>query len=122
MNYEKYEQMAYDLRKKRTMNKKCTGCFKDTLKEENAMNALSRYGHGYICSDCGTREAMTGDFIKANTRSNVLNTVTCGDCGTVFAHKKGWEGDLRCPYCGMKDDQCHFPDLYTDEALNTLHV
>lgn len=25
--------------------------------------ALSRYGHGDICSDCGVREALQGDFI-----------------------------------------------------------
>lgn len=27
--------------------------------------ALSRYGHGKICSDCGVREAFDGDIIKA---------------------------------------------------------
>lgn len=26
--------------------------------------ALSRYGHGRICSECGVREALKGDFIK----------------------------------------------------------
>lgn len=25
--------------------------------------ALSRYGHGDICSNCGTLEALLGDFI-----------------------------------------------------------
>lgn len=26
--------------------------------------ALSRYGHGDICSDCGITEALVGDFIS----------------------------------------------------------
>jgi len=26
-------------------------------------NAISRYGHGEICPECGTREAIDGDFI-----------------------------------------------------------
>jgi hypothetical protein len=43
--------------------KKCLGCG-GPLDQEEVRNALSRYGHGYICSDCGTREALQGDFIK----------------------------------------------------------
>lgn len=45
----------------------CIGCGGD-LHPETAMNALSRYGHGYICSECGRSEALEGDFI--NQRDN----------------------------------------------------
>ncbi len=39
--------------------KKCPRCKKLKLKEEQAMNALSRRDNKtYICSDCGTDEAM----------------------------------------------------------------
>lgn len=30
------------------------------LEVEPAMNALSRYGHGYVCHDCGIAEALCG--------------------------------------------------------------
>jgi len=46
-----------------TSNDTCKGCG-DALPENTAMCALSRYAHGYICSACGTREALQGDFIK----------------------------------------------------------
>jgi hypothetical protein len=36
----------------------CKGC--DRVEE---LDALSRYGHGSICSDCGVREAVEGNFI-----------------------------------------------------------
>lgn len=42
---------------------KCKGC-KGPMRKEKVHNALSRYGHGYICSNCGTMEAMVGNFIK----------------------------------------------------------
>jgi hypothetical protein len=32
--------------------------------------ALSRYGHGDICSQCGTREALQGDFITLRETRN----------------------------------------------------
>lgn len=41
----------------------CKGCGR-ALETDMVRNALSRYEHGYICSGCGTREAMEGDFIK----------------------------------------------------------
>lgn len=44
---------------------KCLGC-KGEMNEIKAMNALSRYGHGYICRECGTKEALIGDFISLN--------------------------------------------------------
>lgn len=40
----------------------------------------------------------------------ILNIVTCGECGDVFAHKEGVE-TLTCPYCEYNDDICQFPDL-----------
>jgi hypothetical protein len=43
--------------------KVCKGC-KGPLRPKEAMNALSRYGHGYICSECGVREALQGNFIN----------------------------------------------------------
>lgn len=30
---------------------------------ENIHHAVSRYGHGEICPECGQREAFYGDFI-----------------------------------------------------------
>lgn len=39
---------------------RCKGC---GCKFESDRAALSRYGHGDICPDCGTREALEGDFI-----------------------------------------------------------
>ena len=41
----------------------CLGCGAE-LKKPQVHNALSRYDHGYICSDCGVQEALLGDFIK----------------------------------------------------------
>jgi len=41
----------------------CKGCG-GPLRTPEVHNSLSRYGHGYICSDCGMREAFDGDFIK----------------------------------------------------------
>lgn len=43
------------------MTHNCKGCGEPM---ENIMHALSRYGHGKICSECGTLEAFYGDFIK----------------------------------------------------------
>lgn len=40
-------------------DKICIGCDK----KMSIYPALSRYGHGNICSDCGVMEAMLGDFI-----------------------------------------------------------
>jgi len=42
----------------------CPGC-SGIIQENDPHNALSRYGHGDICSNCGRREAFDGDFIKA---------------------------------------------------------
>ena len=41
----------------------CKGCG-EMLKQPKALNALSRYGHGYICSSCGENEAFAGDFLN----------------------------------------------------------
>lgn len=37
----------------------CPGC-----KETKELDALSRYKHGSICSNCGTKEAFYGDIIR----------------------------------------------------------
>lgn len=39
----------------------CAGCGEGT---EIITSALSRYGHGELCTDCGIFEAGCGDFIK----------------------------------------------------------
>lgn len=39
----------------------CKGCGEEMT---SIPPALSRYGHGDICSECGTTEALVGDFIK----------------------------------------------------------
>jgi hypothetical protein len=48
----------------------CLGCGRP-LNPDDGFNALSHYGHGYICggvdypgADCGLRESYTGDFIS----------------------------------------------------------
>ena len=41
----------------------CKGCL-SSLDPDQVRNALSRYDHGYICSDCGVKEAFEGDFIS----------------------------------------------------------
>lgn len=42
----------------------CPGCLERDLTKTQGV-ALSRYGHGDICPDCGTQEALEGDFIGA---------------------------------------------------------
>lgn len=46
--------------------KLCIGCTQE-LEPEEVRNALSRYDHGYICTDCGMVEAIDGDFISKLT-------------------------------------------------------
>lgn len=43
------------------MTQNCKGCYEELT---SIHCALSRYGHGDICSQCGEIEAMTGDFIS----------------------------------------------------------
>jgi hypothetical protein len=45
----------------------------------------------------------------------ILNMVTCGVCGEVFAHVLERK-TLTCPYCKRRKhgDICEFPDLYTN--------
>lgn len=43
--------------------KLCKGC-RAVLRTPDVLNSLSRYGHGYICSDCGIEEALEGNFIQ----------------------------------------------------------
>lgn len=43
----------------------CPACEQETLDPVKINNAMSRYAKGiYICSDCGMREAMEGNFWK----------------------------------------------------------
>ncbi len=42
----------------------CKGCGEDISIINPSYLALSRYGYGKICSDCGTREALQGNFIS----------------------------------------------------------
>lgn len=41
----------------------CPGCW-NRPHDDLALNSVSRYGHGYICGDCGQKEAIEGDFIS----------------------------------------------------------
>lgn len=44
---------------------KCPRCKENELHEDAAMNALSRRDNKtYICSDCGVREAIEGEYFK----------------------------------------------------------
>ena len=40
----------------------CPACKKAFLNKDNVMNSLSRFRDVPICSTCGTREALEGDF------------------------------------------------------------
>ncbi len=53
------------------MNAHCKGCNESLV---NLSPALSRYGHGDICPDCGTLEAFHGDFIKKYFDNDEVNT------------------------------------------------
>lgn len=44
--------------------KPCPACKTNTLREPEVHNALSRRGDYYVCSDCGTREALE-DYARA---------------------------------------------------------
>ncbi len=48
--------------------KKCPRCKKNTMRDEEVMNALSRRDNKtYICSPCGTTEALIdGGFEEVN--------------------------------------------------------
>ena len=41
---------------------RCPACDKNHLYKSQVMNARSRYTDKYICSECGTREALEGYF------------------------------------------------------------
>lgn len=43
----------------------CPGCLVDMGGVATPAQALSRYQHGRLCSACGAREALEGDFIGA---------------------------------------------------------
>ena len=47
--------------------KSCEGCGR-TIEVDSEDNASSRYGHGEICSNCGVREALKGNFIRDEKR------------------------------------------------------
>lgn len=51
------------------MTSNCKGCGEELT---SIATALSRYGHGEICSECGVREAMHGDFIKQHGSTQSL--------------------------------------------------
>lgn len=53
------------------MTQPCKGCGEDLHGIAYHETALSRYKHGKICSDCGVREAIDGDFIKEQTKANL---------------------------------------------------
>lgn len=41
----------------------CKGCL-NPLNEIEALNALSKYNHGYICNNCRSNEVVFGNFIS----------------------------------------------------------
>lgn len=48
--------------------RECPGCENEFDADyDTVTGAVSRYGHGLICSACGVREAFEGDFIAAQT-------------------------------------------------------
>ena len=47
--------------------KACPACGEYKMYKRLAVNALSRYVKRYICSDCGTREALWGFFWQSNS-------------------------------------------------------
>jgi Zn ribbon nucleic-acid-binding protein len=40
----------------------CPACEENTMRVPEPTNALSRYAEAYICSECGTLEALGGFF------------------------------------------------------------
>lgn len=48
----------------------CKGCGEPM---ENIDHAISRYGHGEICSSCGVLEAFSGDFIEKYTGGSFMS-------------------------------------------------
>ena len=40
-----------------------------------------------------------------------IGIVTCAQCGRVILHEIEKQ-DIFCPYCGIEDEQCHFPDYW----------
>jgi len=52
----------------------CGACGKVAMKSNNSENALSRYCEQSICSGCGTREALEGDFWK-DKRTETMEAV-----------------------------------------------
>jgi hypothetical protein len=48
----------------------CGGCIK-FLSEIWDFPARSRFGHGDLCSECGTREAFEGDFIGKRIKDHL---------------------------------------------------
>lgn len=48
---------------KREKGEECPGCWVDMGGSGQPPQAISRFGNGRLCSACGTREALEGDFI-----------------------------------------------------------
>lgn len=51
----------------------------------------------------------------------ILNVVTCGMCGDIFAHTLNVE-ELTCPYCKTSDDVSSFPDLFYPPEYNDSYI
>jgi len=67
--------------------KRCPRCFKENMKEDNIINALSRRDNKtYICSQCGMEEAMIdAGLIKDNFLLSVDKIFT----DSIIKNKKG---------------------------------
>ncbi len=61
----------------------------------------------------GSKEEQEILFYEVIKKAEI-NTVTCGNCGTVLFHRvKPHLEELHCPYCNLTTEPCHFPDLYS---------
>jgi Zn finger protein HypA/HybF involved in hydrogenase expression len=77
-------------------NPLCRGCRKKGVVIGDPANAISRYGHGDLCPDCGRREAAEGDFIAKE------EDFTCPKCGS-----KDFEVNEGIVHTGTSDGQGH---------------
>lgn len=68
----------------------CPGCKLATLDPVKVRNSLSRYCNLYICTGCGLREALEGDFMKKCRHDIKMDTgggtVVCAQCSQTITN------------------------------------
>ena len=62
--YDSIHDMLREINLNYMENSICPACRLPVMRPVETHNALSRYTDAYICSNCGTREALEGDFWK----------------------------------------------------------